>query len=153
MLDLLDWNGLGNWDAAKLLITCLKNREEFNSSTFLRDKLAKGISASSTRRSRAKAVLLEVQRVALHECADNKIYFHHKYVPSRVDKKEREEYFNRVGDLVKTWANTAKNQWYSTYKSKKSIPDIDKKYNDKKNRQRMTVTALGGFLEELRSLP
>ena len=39
-----------HWDAAKLLITCLKNREEFNSSTFLRDKLAKGISASSTRR-------------------------------------------------------------------------------------------------------
>ena len=95
--------------------------------------------------------------MALHECADNNIYFHHRYVPSRVDKEEREEYFNRVGDLVKTWANTAKNQWYSTYKSKKSIPDIDsdaafKKYNNRKNRQRMTVTALGGFLEELRSL-
>ncbi len=147
-----DWNKLGKWDSAKLLVQCLQNMEDFKADNFLRNKLEKG-STGNTRRSRAKAVLKELERVALQENATNRIYFHYRYVPKMDQLEERKGYFNRVTELVMTWASTAKNEWYTIYKLKKGIPDSGPDFDSyirKKNRQQMNVSALGGFLEEVR---
>ena len=150
-----DWNNLGHWDSAKLLTQCLKAKEDFTGDRFLlHPKLAKG-STASTKRSRAKAVLSELKIVALRENENNQMYFHHRFRPRSDDTKEWNEYFDDVGYLAQSWANTVKNNWYIRYKAAKGIPDGGPEYNKyiiKKNGQMMNVSALGSFLEDVRKL-
>ena len=98
---------------------------------------------------RAKAVLTEVKKVAMQENESNKLYFHHKYVPTV--EEEREKYFSDLNKSVQAWASTAKNNWYNIIKEKNEIPDMGKEFanhNRKNNDQKMNITAFGGFLEK-----
>ncbi|KAL7492117.1 hypothetical protein ACHAWT_001327 [Skeletonema menzelii] len=153
-----DWNHLGTWDCAKLLKLCLKHKEDFDHEHFLRGKLEKNNSGNRTKKSRAVAVLKELKRVAMEASAGNQIYFHYRYVPTRDNIEERNNYFDNVGELAKKWTTTAKNEWYNDYKSKNNIPDSGKeytKYIKKKSNQKMNVGmnvgALGSFLEGVKT--